>query len=166
MSDMRKPHVIVLRTAAVLLILVMLSISMVAGRYARYTTTATASDSARAAKYHIAIDPGADDSITLSPDSPASYTFSVTSSSEVAVEYDLRILLPQALPDGIEISLTRDATAIALTSESNQYTAVNAGTFSPQGGTHTYTLTFAATKPIGAETMSGISIGVDARQVD
>lgn len=53
MTNNRKPHVIVLRLAAVLLILVMLSTSMIAGRYARYVTTATFEDSARVARFNI-----------------------------------------------------------------------------------------------------------------
>ena len=44
MADNRKLHVIVLRLAAVLTILVLLSGSLAAGRFARYTTTVTASD--------------------------------------------------------------------------------------------------------------------------
>ena len=46
-----KPHVFVLRLAAVLLILVMLSTSMLAGRYARYASTATGGDSARVIRF-------------------------------------------------------------------------------------------------------------------
>ena len=53
MTENRKAHVIVLRAAAVLLILVMLSTSMVAGRYARYTSSASGNDSARVAKFRV-----------------------------------------------------------------------------------------------------------------
>lgn len=166
MTSNRKPHVIVLRLAAVLLVLVMLSTSMVAGRYARYTATATASDSARVAKYEITFSSDPNESIALSEGAPASYRFSVTSGSEVTVEYDLVIILPKALPDGITISLSNGTTNVDLTAEGNQYVAVKAGTFAPQGGTHTYTLTFTATKAIAADTLSKIAIRVDARQVD
>ena len=51
MTENRKAHVIVLRVAAVLLILVMLSTSMVAGRYARYVSSADAEDKAHVAAF-------------------------------------------------------------------------------------------------------------------
>lgn len=168
MTNNRKPHVIVLRLAAVLLVLVMLSTSMVAGRYARYTSTVTASDSARVAKYEITVSSEPNESIALSESTPASYRFSVTSGSEVTVEYDLTIILPQAqaLPTGIDISLKYGDEIVNLKQTGNQYAAKNVGTFSPQGGTHEYTLVFTATPPVGAGTIDGISIRVDARQVD
>lgn len=166
MTNNRKPHVIVLRLAAVLLILVMLSTSMVAGRYARYTSTAIASDSARVAKYEISVSAASNESIALSDGAPASYSFSVTSESEVSVEYDLTIILPQSLPTGIDISLKYGDETKTLEQTGNQYTARNVGTFSPQGGTHEYSLIFTATQPVGAGTLAGISIRVDTRQVD
>lgn len=46
-------HIFVMRLAAVLLSLVMLTSGMVSGRYARYVTSATGSDSARVAKFSV-----------------------------------------------------------------------------------------------------------------
>ena len=46
-------HTIVLRLAAVLLSLVMLTTGLVSGRYARYATSETGSDSARVAKFTV-----------------------------------------------------------------------------------------------------------------
>ena len=46
-------HTIVLRLAAVLLSLVLITIGMVSGRYARYVTSASGSDSARVAKFTV-----------------------------------------------------------------------------------------------------------------
>ena len=53
MAEKRMTHGVVLRLAAVLLILVLLSTCLVAGRYARYTSTVTASDSARVARFEV-----------------------------------------------------------------------------------------------------------------
>ena len=88
MFDNRKPHVIVLRLAAVLLILVTLSTSMIAGRYARYTTTASASDTARVAKFevHESSDLLTDNvAIRIIPGSTAQNFVEITNNSEVAV---------------------------------------------------------------------------------
>ena len=53
MNQNTKLHTLVLRIAAVLLVLVMLSTSIVAGRYARYTTSASGYDSARIARFSV-----------------------------------------------------------------------------------------------------------------
>lgn len=167
MIENKKAYVIVLRLAAVLLILVMLSTSMVAGRYARYTSTAIGSDSIGVAKYEVSVSAQSSNNLTLAPNTPANYTFTVSSGSEVSVEYDLIIILPKALPDGVTLSLSNGTKNISLaTADGIHYTAANAGTFTPQGGTHTFTMTLTATRAIAADTLSKIAIRVDARQVD
>ena len=167
--DIRKLNSILMRTAAVLLLLVMLTTSVVSGHYARYTTTVTSGDSARVAKYEVTVAAASADTLKLDPngtDKTASYNFSVTSGSEVTVEYDLVVVFPKAMQEGITLTLTQGSTEISLTQDGNIYKAANAGTFSPTGGTHAYTLTFAATEPIGADELKDIAIRVDARQVD
>ncbi len=94
MKENRKPHVFMLRAAAVLLILVLLSASMVAGRYARYTTTASGSDSARVAKFHVTHSgeiPEAVQTIrvNLRPGEKCPYSIQVVNDSEVAVAYTI-----------------------------------------------------------------------------
>ena len=54
--DIGKINGILMRTAAVLLALVLLSSSVVTGRYARYVTTATYEDGARVARFNIVED--------------------------------------------------------------------------------------------------------------
>lgn len=168
MKENRRTPVIALRAAAVLLILVMMTTSIVSGRYARYTNSATVSDSARVAKYDVSVKAITGDQIVLDPNSSntVSYNFSVTSNSEVTVEYDLVIELRKELQAGISLSLVRGEEGISLTPSGNTYKAENAGTFSPQGGTHTYTLTFTATQPIGKDQLEDVAIRVNARQVD
>lgn len=168
MNENRKSPVIALRAAAVLLVLVLMTTSVVSGRYARYTSTATGSDRARVAKYAVTVTAATGNQIVLDPNSSktVSYDFSVTSGSEVAVEYDLTVVFQKALPEGVVLSLTREDEKIDLTHSDNTYTAKNAGTFNPRGGTHAYTLTFTAEKPVGADTLESIAIRVDARQVD
>lgn len=89
MEEKQNIHVILLRTAAVLLILVMLTTSMVAGRYARYVTTATGSDSARVAKFSVSESGSFFTTISLkvSPGENATAEVVVKNDSEVAVEY-------------------------------------------------------------------------------
>lgn len=57
--DIKKFNALLMRTAAVLLMLVLVTSGMVSGRFARYVTTAEYSDSARVAKFHIIDNAGA-----------------------------------------------------------------------------------------------------------
>lgn len=53
MGQKREVHTILLRLAAVLLSLVLITTGIISGRYARYVTSASGSDSARVAKFSI-----------------------------------------------------------------------------------------------------------------
>lgn len=91
MDNKKQPHVIMLRTAAVLLILVMLSTSMVAGRFARYTTSASGSDSARVARFSVT-EAGEflqTASVRIHPGETVPLAVQVKNDSEVAVTYSV-----------------------------------------------------------------------------
>lgn len=101
MTSNRTPHVIVLRFAAVLLILVMLSTSMIAGRYARYTTTATGSDSARVAKFEVTetsdlLTQNKSIAISIIPGGTDRTEIKVNNASEVSVQYRIDVDNPYA----------------------------------------------------------------------
>ena len=107
-----KLHGLVLRLAAVLLILVMLSTSMVAGRYARYSTTVSASDSARVAKFSV-VETGAfyKDNIAIAaiPGETCDNILTVQNDSEVAVNYKITVTTPaEKLPLSFKIRLQND----------------------------------------------------------
>lgn len=96
MTNNRKPHVTVLRLAAVLLILVALSSSMVAGRYARYTATATGSDSARVAKFEVTetsalLTQNKSVVISIIPGGTDRTEIKVKNASEVSVQYTIDV---------------------------------------------------------------------------
>lgn len=106
MTENRKAHVIVLRVAAVLLILVMLSTSMVAGRYARYVSSADAEDKAHVAAFVFDVNDTVGHYINLTnirkPGDSAIYQFSITNhngkTSEVSESYSLIMELRGSLP--------------------------------------------------------------------
>lgn len=77
--------------ALVLLLLTMISIHMTSGLYARYTSTASSDDSARAAKFHVA------STLEQAKDSDGNdvngqFVLTVTNHSEVAVRYRIEIV--------------------------------------------------------------------------
>ena len=80
-------HILVLRTAAVLMILLMLSTRIVVGRYARYTSSATGHAEARVAAFDVSVAENLDQlvAIPIEPGMTAKKNFTVTNRGEVAV---------------------------------------------------------------------------------
>ena len=69
--------------ALILLLLTMVTTHMTSGLYARYTASATGSDSARVAKFDVAV------SDIAFNNGDGTYTFTVTNNSEVTVGYSI-----------------------------------------------------------------------------
>lgn len=93
--------------ALVLLLLTMISIHLTSGLYARYTATATATSSARVAKFAV--------SGSLSDEN----ILTVTNDSEVTIRYSVNIVFTENVPpveklkvtlNGIESTLDKDGT--------------------------------------------------------
>lgn len=87
----RDIHGFLFKTAAILLMLVLVSTSLVTGRYARYTTTAESSDSARVAKFEVTGVKKNDVSIECKTTDSGECVFSVNNESEVAISYTIGV---------------------------------------------------------------------------
>ena len=143
MPNNRKPHVFVLRFAAVLLVLVMLSTSMVAGRYARYVTTAMYEDSARVAKFHIVDGTAAlfaDITTELEPNTTAGSGIVLKNLSEVAVEYTIEV---ETVYDNLPLTfvLKEGEKDLEGTRADGHNRVTFTGTIGPNQGEKEYTLT-------------------------
>lgn len=97
MQKYRKREKFVLSTAALLLCLVIVSVYMIGNLYARYKTQTSGNDSARVAKFTITEQEAEDQTllkepinISLAPGESETYTITVQSESEVAVEYSIK----------------------------------------------------------------------------
>lgn len=95
MQRYRKREKFILSTAALLLCLVLASFYMIGNLHAKYKTQASGSDSARVAKFTITENAGDLDqtktlAISLAPGESKEYSVSVTSNSEVDVEYSIK----------------------------------------------------------------------------
>lgn len=102
MSKSNKKTPIVFYVGIVLACLTLISVYMTSGLYARYTTRATSSDSARVAKFRVTntltvIDSKGDEvnrftmiEDSLIPGESTTYTFAVQNDSEVAVRFSVR----------------------------------------------------------------------------
>ena len=92
-------HTVIPRLAAVLLMLVLVTTSMVTGRYARYTTASTVSDSARVAKFVVSqsLVQGSTDLTTtvpvpdIKPGETVTCTVEVVMDTEVAVRNTITV---------------------------------------------------------------------------
>lgn len=89
MSENRKPHVIALRTAAVLLILTLFTTSIVSGRFARYTASTTGQDGARVARFSVTEQGEIEGmlKVRVRPGYTEEQLVTIRNDSEVAIEY-------------------------------------------------------------------------------
>lgn len=122
MSKSNKKTPIVFYVGIVLACLTLISVYMTSGLYARYTTRATSSDSARVAKFRVTDTLTVTDSKgdvvhsftmfedSLIPGESTTYTFAVQNDSEVAVRFSVRgeasiNNLPLDIPDNVSVTL-------------------------------------------------------------
>ncbi|MBR4289272.1 MAG: hypothetical protein IKT52_01375 [Oscillospiraceae bacterium] len=100
--DIKKLNLILMRTAAALLMLVLVTSGMVSGRFARYVTTAAYEDGARVAKFNIVEAKGeflTQMRANIAPGTSVE-TISVQNYSEVAVEFTIKV---ESLYDNIPL---------------------------------------------------------------
>ncbi len=136
----------------------------IVGVFARYGTSGWGADGARVAKFNVStfVREGQESNLSLSTGTPsATYSFTVKSGSEVAVEYDVVLKFPQILPDGIKLTLDGKTPSV----QDTIYTFENVGTFSANGGEKEHTLTITSDL-IYRVSQSGITVQVVARQID
>lgn len=155
--------------AGILLCLVMISFNLMSGIYARYSVTASSSDSARVAKFDIHYDVKREDNTTtaflnidLTPGATRKYELQVKNASEVAVNYTLSAqLLTANLP--LEMTLTGQNAA----KDGKVWTG--SGSFAPNADGVTYTLEIkwaGDTSAKYAGEVDAVRVVVRAEQID
>lgn len=98
-----------MRAAFVLLCLVILSVYMMGGLLAKYSTTGKGSDEARVAKFAFTVQgvPNTNEIVCTAVSSGSStYTITIQNQSEVAVHYDLVLNFTSGDPSGISYSFS------------------------------------------------------------
>lgn len=129
-----------LRLAAILFCLVLITTSMMSGLYARYTAEGKGEDSARVAQWNVGATGTPVESEVKPAETDGQYTITVTSNSEVAAEYDITVTLTNALPDYITVKLD-DKTPV-VSEDKRTLTFDNAGAFAPGKNSKTHILAF------------------------
>lgn len=167
--------------AVYLAFLLVAALAFTGASFASYKTEATSSDSARVARFVVTAIPETNQSENLTLDSEnksATYKFTVSNNedgkvNETATQYDVIVTLPKALPTGVTMKLTR-VTDTTVTEVPQSSASGNTYTFSDDGmlfsaavaRSDIYTLTFAAQSSAESDTLEGIKITVNAKQVD
>lgn len=148
-----------------LLFAVIISTYFVNYYYAKYRSGGSINSSARTAGFSVS-GTGGSNSITvdgMTPPYSSDYSFSVTSNSEVAVEYGITVTFAQNIPAWVTVKLDGNTG----TQSGDTATFSNAGTFAAGNSTNNHTLTFQADPAsVSATTFSSITIRVDAVQTD
>ena len=172
MKQLHKKTPLVFRIAAILLCLVVASSCMMGGLFARYATTVSGSDSARAAKFSVSavMVEGSLDSRELDlryadAEQSVSWSFTVESNSEVTSVDTVSVVLPSACPAGLELTMTVNGESIGLTT-SDKITYTCAADLDFQD-THNWVLTFTGDPDAAEEaTLENIAINVKVEQKD
>lgn len=138
--------------AGILFCLVLITTALMSGLFARYCSTAEGRDTARVAKFDVsslllpALAEGkeqhqVDVVCAQAKEESGVFQLTVTSDSEVAVQYALEITFDSDIPDGVSVTL--DDTPVELEENSLAWRKEAAGTFPPgMGNTKDHTLTF------------------------
>lgn len=178
---------------AVLLLAVLTTFLWTTTTLAKYSTSTTGSDEARVARFDVQVEPKDNQETTFYLALPntgldgtdgeeklkdcttntASYSFTVTSNSEVTVTYDVVVKLPDALiDDDITVTLKEDGqpTVKPTTTDTDRKTFTFSGVGTFQAGMEQqddWTLTFTVgDNAVAGGTWDGIKIEVYAAQVD
>ncbi len=179
MQQNEKNRSLVLRIAAVLLCLILLSLWMLGDMYARYTADGAGSDGARVSIF------GHDESITvpdrllqgLVPGDSRTYTLKVDNGtgdkvSEVSQKYSIEVTTAGNLP--LIYTLTENGTTVGRFSESDAashtFTDSSMAFSAAKAGAHTYSLTVSWPGDQNSIDLSGlpdyIQVNINVEQVD
>ena len=139
--------------------------------FSKYASTASGQSSARVAAFAVSVEAAAGDSLVLDASEETqnvdSYSFAVVSNSEVAVKDIVTVTLPQALPDGVNMSMSVNGELSEPICTQNMYTY--SADFGFGAAAHNWTLSFSIDSELGLSeeiVLDNITIRVDAEQID
>ncbi len=163
-----KPHfsVRILQAAAVIGCLTIVSAYLLSGVYAKFSVTASGSESAKVAKFNVTVSEfqGQETAELTVTNTTAVYTFKVASDSEVAVGYDIILELPAdaGVPGGVSFTLDGKAASVS----GNTYTFSDSSwSFAAGKGERQHTLQVKVSLFEQSSMLEGIAIKVVARQL-
>lgn len=153
---------IMLFAAGTLFCLMLISVSLMSGLYARYTTSGSGSDDAGVAKFDVTATVPGNIDVTFADTeiSKNIYTITVTNKSEVAVRYDVVLEFNTDIPDYLTVSLS-GVDESQVTREGKVITFKNVADLVSNTGVDTRTLTFAVDGALLTDGETGESVSAD-----
>lgn len=138
----------------------------------KYASSASAQSDARAAVFSVSVEGDTVEPLVLQASDEAqssdSYSFKVTSNSEVLVADVVTVTLPDVLPESVSMSMTVNSETCTPECSGNKYTYVKNFGFGEES--HVWTLTFSIDSCSANLTekyaLDNIDIHVDAMQID
>ncbi len=168
MSKMLKERILIL----VVVITALLSCLAIGLTSAKYYSEITGTATIQTASFNVSVDGNPTDFSLSEENATASFDFSVESTSQVAVAYDVVITLPETLSTvglitfSVNLKNTEEQAKTVNTNISDLvYTIVGAGSFTANGGTNEHTLTVTANDFSNDIDLTDIQIQVVATQV-
>ena len=179
-SNHRAPSFSVMYVASLIFGAVMITTHLTGGSAARYLSTATNTDSARVAKFDVSCQKVAEAPFHieldfLDPDkSQDAFAFIAASASEVSLEYEVVILLPEAIAQLVKedlITVELDGNAPTVMNINEGKLVFEGETFTPGENSTVHTLTFAASTVAVPENEENITdetivLRIHAEQID
>ncbi len=142
-SNIKTP--VIFYIALCVLCVTLISFSFTGGLYAKYSTTSSASDSARVAKYNVTVSDLTANELTVDSYDPQGLLgqtrFTVTWDCEVAVRYGVSIEFQQPVPDYVTITVDGNTTD-NVDAMSKVFTFNSLNTVSAGSGEQTHTVGF------------------------
>ncbi len=134
-----KPHfsVWIMRIAATIGCLTIISAYLLSGVYAKFSTSASGSDSARVAKFDVQIENEPDNQVfnklgTTADAEQYDYKFTVKNNSEVAINYSLKVTFDNALPANVTLWID-DKKAVSCDGTKTEFILLEDGTLNYNG---------------------------------
>lgn len=160
--------------ALILLCLTLISIHMTSGLYARYTASATATDSVKVAKFDVSGSLGKNVTVNCQQGNSGTYVLTVTNNSEVTISYSICVVFAEEVP-GDKLKVTLDAAAATSENDTTK-TFTNVGTLAAETVSQPLNLVFtvldwtfvtehAANTDSAAKTLP-FTVNIIAEQVD
>lgn len=122
---------IMMRLAAVLFCLVMISTHLMGGLYARYVTKGTGSDSARVAKFDVEGSGSGEIALQAESTAEGKYTINVTNNSEVDVSYDVDVVFNKDVVNWVNLQIDGKTAAETLEEGVTTFHFDNVGVLDP-----------------------------------
>lgn len=154
---------------SILLYLLVVVIFVIPPTFSSYVSTVSGGDTVSVALVNVTTPQSGTMTVDGKTVGTHTYHFDIVSTSEVALTYDINVTLQHVLQAGMTLQLKSGDRTVGYTFDSatRTYSFKNAGTFTAQGGTHSYQLIFTvAPNTPYYDQANNVTLSLNATQID